>query len=206
MKRVALVPIAIALMGIAPVLVAQSGGGGGPSQGPDRPSAPGSNRPEERGAERAERGRSAEEQRQDRERVRATEEQRRQIRTCSQTSERIRDQAREMERISKGREFDPDRARVQRDQIRTEARTLQQDHERFAGSLSEEQRPRLQEQVRSLERAREHLEMRLQQMDRMLGEGAPDARQVSEQARELQRATKEWQKQHRELAAEMSAR
>ena len=141
-----------------------------------------------------------------RDRIRATDQQRDQIRTCDQSMDRVRTRARDMAQASAGKNFNAEQARQQRNQLRNEVQTMEQEHTRLMKGLSGEQRDALQQQIRSMEQNRERIHTRLQQMDQELAGAGPDGKRVAEHARAIEREMKEWQKTNREVGEEMGAR
>ena len=135
--------------------------------------------------------------------MRATDQQRDQLNTCTRAADRVRSQSLDMQRVSKSKDFSPDRARQKYNPLRDEVRALQQQHEQFAKGLTEEQRARLEEHIRSIDQSRERLQPGLQEMDRELGQPVPDRQRLTEQAKEIEREAKTWQKQNRTVGSEM---
>lgn len=141
-----------------------------------------------------------------RDRIRATDQQRDQIRTCDQSMDRVRTRARDMAQASAGKNFNADQARQQRNQLRNEVQTMEQEHARLMQGMSGEQREAFQSQIRSMEQNRERIHTRLQEMEQELAGAGPNGNRVAEQARAVEREMKEWQKANRKMATEMAAR
>jgi TRAP-type C4-dicarboxylate transport system substrate-binding protein len=80
---------------------------------------------------------------------------------------------------------------------------MQQEHDRFAQGLSEEQRAALQDRIRKMDQARDRVHTQSQQMDQEMSQANPNAQRVATQAREMEKAVKEWQKQYRSLGSEI---
>ena len=138
----------------------------------------------------------------DRVRIHATNEQRDQFRTCTQSADRVRIQAREMARQAGGVGFHPDQARQQRNQVREQVRTMLEHHEMFLNGLGQEQLSAAQNRLRTMNEIRERLNTRLRELDEQLEGRNLDGRRVAESAREVERAMKEWQKHQRMLGEE----
>ena len=165
------------------------GGQGGPSQGQQpRKGGPGM-------------GRGT----MDRDRLRshATDQQRDQYRTCTQSADRVRAQARQMAQAT-GKGFNADQARQQREQLHNRIQTMQQEHERLLEGLNNEQRAAMQEHIRNMEEIHERVRTRMQEMDQELAQTNPDGKRVAERARAIEREMKQWQKHHREMGQDLS--
>jgi len=80
---------------------------------------------------------------------------------------------------------------------------MQQEHDRFMNGLSDEQRAGMQDRIRSMDRSRDRLNNRLQQLDGELAKAEPDRKRIREHATELDKAMKEWQKQYRNMGSDM---
>jgi chromosome segregation ATPase len=93
--------------------------------------------------------------------------------------------------------------REQHQRLREEIRTMQQEHDRFMQALSEEQRAAMQDRIRKMDQARERLHTQLQGMDQELNQANPDPKRLETQTREMERATREWQKQYRSMGSDM---
>ncbi len=138
----------------------------------------------------------------DRQRIHATDQQRDQFRACTQSQDRVRTQARDMAGLAK-RQGNSDEVRRQRDQLRTQVRVMQEEHQRLMQGLNSEQQEAARLQVREMQRVEERLQTRMMELDRAVDANPFNYRGVSDQAREVERAMKEWQKQHRKLGSEI---
>ena len=138
-----------------------------------------------------------------RDQIRATDQQRDQLRTCDQASAQLRTRARDMAKSASGPNFNADQARQQRDQIREQLQTMQQDHERLMNGLSAEQKETLQNRIQNMDQLRERVNTRLQQVDAELDQEVPNSKMVRDHARDMEKATKEWQKQYRKMQGEL---
>jgi hypothetical protein len=130
-----------------------------------------------------------------RERIRTTRQQQDQIRSCDKLADGIRKQAREMARTSAGK-FKADEARKQRDGLREQVRTMEREHERLIQGLEADQHQAWQERIRNVNRLREQVNSQLEQMDGDLNAAEPDAKRISERAREMERIVSEWRKHY----------
>lgn len=188
MMRRTFVLAAILCMGIS-LGWAQGRGGQAPRKGAQAPQGQG-----QRGAGTAER---------DRDRVRASQEQMDQVRACDRSAQEVRNRARRLAAGTSGSSFDADRTRREWDQLRERVRLMQQEHERLMAGLSDEQKQALQERVRVMNEARERVLAEMQRIDQELGRPQPDARQLAERAREMERAARELQQQFQALRSRM---
>jgi DNA repair exonuclease SbcCD ATPase subunit len=196
MRKTILALAAIVSLAVSPTLYAQRGGGGG-MQG-QRPTATG----QQRSGQRGEMGRQTGTRDQERQRIHATDQQRDQYRTCTQSADRVRTQACDMAQAAKGG-VNNEKFRQQHAQLRSEVQTMQQEHDRFMQGLSEEQRAALHDRIRKMDRVRDRVNTRLQEMDQELSQANPDTKRVARRAREVEKATNEWQKQYRNLGTDM---
>jgi hypothetical protein len=138
-----------------------------------------------------------------RDRIHLTTEQRDRFRDTRQAADRLRDQSRALRQMTDRRSFRPDDARLQRDRVRDQVHAALQEHDRMMQGFSEGDRRLLQDRSRELDRSRQRMETCLENLDRQLGNADPDRRRVATEARELHRATGEWQKQQRKMGEEL---
>jgi hypothetical protein len=80
---------------------------------------------------------------------------------------------------------------------------MQQEHDRFMQGLSDEQRAVLQDRIRKMDQARDRIHMQSQEMVQEMSQASPDRQRIATQAREMERAIKDWQKQYRGLGSDM---
>ena len=197
---------AIVLLAASPVLYAQRGGGGGGQRGGgggmqgQRPTTMGQPRGGQQGQGQGEPQGTRDQQRQ---RIHATDQQRTQYNTCAQSADRVRTQARDMAKAAKGGGVNNEEFRQQHAQLRNDIQTMQQEHDRFAQGLSGEQRLAAQDRIREMDQTRDHILAQSQQMDQEMSRANPNAQRVATQAREMEKAVKEWQKQYRSLGSDI---
>lgn len=141
---------------------------------------------------------------QQRQRIHATDQQQDQYRTSTQAADRVRTQARDMAKAAKSGGANNEQFRQQHAQLRNDIQTMQQEHDRFAQGLSEEQRVAVQDRIRRMDQARDRIHTQSQQMDQEMSQANPDAQRIATRAREMEKAMKEWQKQYRSLGSEIS--
>jgi len=200
MLRRSLMLAAILVGVLDPFLWAQGGGGarGGGMGGPQ------GQRQTTMGQPRGPQGEKAGLSEQQRQRIRATDQQRDQYRTSTQAANRVRTRAREMARVAKGAGFNSEAFRQLHVQLQNEITLWQQEHEQFMAALTEEQQTATQERDREMDREMEELDVWAEAMDEELKQESPDPKQLAKQAREIEKATKNWQKQHRQLGSDLS--
>jgi len=206
MKRGFLALAVVVLLAASPVLYAQRGGGGGGQRGGgggmqgQRPTTVGQPQGGQQGQGQGQQQGTRDQQRQ---RIHATDQQRGQYNTCTQSAVRVRTQARDMAKAAKGGGVNNEQFRQEHAQLRNEIQTMQQEHDRFAQGLSEDQRASLQDRIRKMDQARDRVHTQSQQMDQEMTQANPDAKRIATQAREMEKAMKEWQKQYRGLGSEI---
>jgi len=139
-------------------------------------------------------------------RSQATDGQREQYRTGNQSMERIRTQARDMARISNGTTFNADQARQQRDQLRDQVRTMDQQNQRLMEGLDNQQRAAVEQRTRTMNQLQERINSRLQNMDQELAKTSPDRKRIAEEAQNVERETQRYQQQYRDMGDDLSLR
>jgi len=139
-------------------------------------------------------------------RSQATDQQRQQYRTCDQSMERIRTQARDMARMSNGTTFNADQARQQREQLRDQVRTMDQQHQRMMQGLDNRQLTAVEQRTRAMNQIQERINSRLQNMDQELAKSSPDRKIIAEQARNVEREMQRYQQQYRDMGDDLSLR
>jgi prefoldin subunit 5 len=69
--------------------------------------------------------------------------------------------------------------------------------------LGPEQQEAARQQIREMERVQERLQRRLQELDAVVDATPFDFSEVSNRARQVERAMEQWQKQHRKMGSEI---
>jgi chromosome segregation ATPase len=139
----------------------------------------------------------------DRQRIRATDQQRDQLRDCTQTADRIRQQARDMDQLTRSKTFDAAKARQQRDQMREQFRTMEQEHQRLVNGMSQDQRNALRNQVEQMNQIRQRVNNQFGQLDMELARTDPNAKEVRERAQQISKEMNRWKSQYRSMESEM---
>jgi len=135
----------------------------------------------------------------DRDRIQMTGRQHRQLQACDRSADQIRRRAGKLAKGASGRDFDPAGARKERDGLREQVRTMEQEHERLMQGMSPEQQQMLQSRIRNMNEVRERLHKTMAGIDGDLERPSPDGKRVAEKAREMERLSKEWRKHYREI-------
>ncbi len=172
------------------------GGQGGRSQ------QSGQSQGQQRGPSGSERGYGATDR--ERDRVQVSQQQRDQLRTCDRSADAVRNQARQMGKYGQGAGFNADKARQDRDRLQEQVRTMQQEHQHLMQGLNPGQQQALESHIRNLNRLQGRLNTRMENLNGELGKTDPDAKQVAEHAREMERVSKEWKEQYRSIQDRLS--
>ena len=138
-------------------------------------------------------------------RSQVTNQQREQYRVGNQFMDRIRTQARDMERVSAGT-FNADQVRQQRDQLRDQVRTMEQQNQHLIQGLNSEQRAAVEQRTRNMNQIQKRINSRLQNVDQELAKPSPNRERIAEQARYVERETQQYQRQYRNLGDDLSLR
>ncbi len=196
MKFKLIIPVVILSTALPYAWSQGKGGQGGRSQQSGQPQG------QQRGPSGSERSYGTIER--ERDRVLVSHQQRDQLRTCDRSADAVRDQARQMGKYGQGAGFNADKARQDRDRLQEQVRTMQQEHERLMQGLNPGQQQALESHVRNLNRLQERLNTRMENLNGELGKADPDAKRVAEQAREMERVSKEWREQYRSIQERIS--
>lgn len=139
----------------------------------------------------------------DRQRIRASDQQRDQLRDCTQTADRIRRQARDMDQLTRSKTFDASRARQQRDQMREQFRSMEQEHERLVNGMSQDQRNALRKQMEETNQIRQRVNNQFGKLDMELAQTDPNAKKVRERAQQISKEMNRWKSQYRSMESQM---
>jgi NAD-dependent oxidoreductase involved in siderophore biosynthesis len=138
---------------------------------------------------------------QERMKIQATDEQRTQLRACSELSDRLRALAtsvRNPRNLSK-----TELEGVHQQWSATLLQAMQGNHLAFVGSLNADQQAALKGRLRKMGKVWSELASRFEGMDRDLAQTPPDTKRLAGHAKEVEKTIRKWQKQHREIEAEM---
>jgi hypothetical protein len=83
---------------------------------------------------------------------------------------------------------------------------MHQEHQRLMDGLSDEQKASVENHERLMKQECERMEAQFREMERELAGANPDRKRVAAQAREVERAMIEWQKQHRAVSGVLGAK
>ncbi len=139
----------------------------------------------------------------ERDRIHVSRQQHDQMANCDRSAEAVRKQARKMASLGQGGGFNAGKARQYRDQLQEQVRAMQQEHQRLMQGLNPGRQQSLEVHLRNMNRLQERLNARLEEMNGELGKDAPDGKRVAEQAREMERASREWREQYRALKSRL---
>ena len=139
----------------------------------------------------------------ERDRVHVSRQQRDQVKSCDRSADAVRDQARKMGNLGQGGGFNAGKARQGRDQLQEQVRAMQKEHQRLMQGLNPGQQQALESHVRNMNRLQERLNTHMENMNGELGKDAPDAKRVAEQAREVERVSKDWREQYRAIQSRL---
>jgi hypothetical protein len=138
-------------------------------------------------------------------RIHATDQQRLQLKSCTQSADRIRIRTRQMSRLNSGSPMTPEQARQFREQLRSEVQAMNQNHEQLMADLSEEQRLASRQTIAEMERSRTRLMNVSEMLDNELVAPELNQERIREQARETERAATQLKDRQSELSAQLSA-
>lgn len=189
---------AILILVLCPAGWAQRGGGARAGAGGARGSQ--STMGQARGPS-GERGGLSQEQRQ---RIRATEPQRSQYRVAAQAANRVRTRARAMVRMAKAAAFSSQEFRPLCSQLQNEIQLMTEEHEEFMAGLTEEQRTATKGRDDEMDKELEELKIWGEAMDEELKQPDPNPKQLSKQARQIEKTVKEYQNDDHQLALDLS--
>jgi DNA repair exonuclease SbcCD ATPase subunit len=111
-----------------------------------------------------------------------------------------------MARKSTGTTFNVDQARQQRDQLRDQVRTMDQQNRGLMQGLDNQQRAAVEQRTRSMDQLQEQIKSQLRSMDRELAKTSPDRKRIAELAQNVERDSQRYQQQYREMGDDLSLR
>lgn len=132
-------------------------------------------------------------------RIHATDRQQQQLKSCTQSTERIRTRTREMSRLGKGT-LTAEQAQVWREQIQNELQTMNQNYDDLMASLTEEQKSASQDKVKKVEESRSQLLEVADLLEDELIAPELDQNEVQEKARKTEKAAAKLKKTQTELS------
>lgn len=139
----------------------------------------------------------------ERDRVHVSQQQRDQVKNCDRSADAVRNQARKMAKYGQGGGFNAGSARQDRNKLQEQVRAMQQEHQRLMQGLNPGQQQALESHIRNMNRLQERLNAHMDNMNKELEKDAPDGKRVAEQARELERVSKEWREQYRAIQSRL---
>lgn len=140
---------------------------------------------------------------QDRDRIHVNDQQRDQFKDCTGAADQVRRQARDMSKSASGAGFDVAAMRQQRDRIHEHVSSMSRLHDRMMAGFGNGEQSRLQDRTAKLDRARDRMQTCLSNLDQALGRQQVNGKAVAREARELEKASRQWQKEYRKLGQEL---
>jgi hypothetical protein len=131
-------------------------------------------------------------------------QQRVQYRSLAQAMNRVRTRAREMGRLAKRTGGGYEQFRAQYIELQNEFELMREQHENFVEGLSDEQGVATEEREKEMAKDLDELNVWMEAMDDELNQGEPDAKKLEKQARQVEKAAKNWQEGSRRLASDLS--
>lgn len=135
--------------------------------------------------------------------IRGTKQQHTQYQTCIQSVERGCSRAREMRQAAEGKSFNREQAQHHREHLRNGIQRMEQHHQHFVEGLSQEQKARIRERLRNMDRARERVNAHFQAMDQELNRGQVNDKGVAKQVGEIEKAMKAWNQQYQKVGSDL---
>ena len=142
-------------------------------------------------------------QEQVRQHIQANVQQREQARVCMQLADSACLQAQNMVQATKGRNFDIDNAKWERDRLHNSKQLMQQEHNRFMQGLTEDQKAQLQERISNMIQEQNRLNQNFDEMSNEFKNSSPDRNRIAEQAKEIERAMNNWRNQYQIINSNM---
>lgn len=139
-----------------------------------------------------------------RQRLRATEAQRSHYRVAAEAASRVRTRARQMLRVAKAATASSQEFRLLCSQLRREILSLTEEHEQFLAGMTEEQRAATKERAGEMDKELEELKIWGEAMDEELKQPDPKPKELTKQARQVEKAAKKYQEENHQLAHDLS--
>ena len=204
-KRTLTLTLALAALTTLPAL-AQRGGGGHGGGGNGGGMGQGQGQGQGQGGGYGQMGGQGQGQGQgQRQRIHNQAPEQKQLRDCDGSAAQARDRARDLARSARGSQFDAEAARRDRDRIHQDTERMLAGYEQFRQGLGPDETAQLGDRQRGLDQTREQLHQHLGALDAALDAPSPDREQVAERARDVARATRDWQRQMRQLGAKLDS-
>ena len=140
---------------------------------------------------------------QQRQRIKADQGQMQGVQSCTGSAASIQTRARSMAQSAGGQNPDMAQAKGQGEQISASVQSMLREHEQLMDGLSGEQQFWLRDQTADLTKTRDRIQDRLGDMNEALAASQPDAKRVSERAEKVAEEMEKWQKQSRQMGADM---
>ncbi len=200
------VPILTLIFVLSPAVIvfARGGGGGGGSGGHGGGGHMGEGHGRSSGtSSMGHRGDKAETRTQHSHWIGGTEERHQRYQTCLESAQRVRHGARNMSQAAKDLTFSQDQVRRQHEQLRSQIRTMEEEHQQFMGTLSNSQRKQMRDRIQKMDRARNGVNTHFQRMDQEISRPNFDRKHIAQQVGDMDKSMKEWQKQYQKVGSDL---
>ena len=137
-------------------------------------------------------------------RMHSTQQQRDQNRTCSQSVDRVRTRLRDMSRLSQGKNMDSAQLRPMNQQLSNELQLIEQERERLAASLDEEQSAAAQNRLQQMSHNQQELQDFSEALDFELNQETVNNVKFREQVKKMNSVAEKLQNQQRDLSGELA--
>jgi chromosome segregation ATPase len=108
-----------------------------------------------------------------------------------------------MGQAAKDMKFSQDQVRRQHEQLRSQIHTMEEGHQQFMGSLSDSQRRQMRNRIQKMDRARNRVNTHFQRMDQEISRPNLDRKHIAQQAGDMEKSMKEWQKQYQKVGSDL---
>ena len=142
-------------------------------------------------------------QEQVRQHIQANVQQREQVRMCIQLADSACLQAQNMVQATKGRNFDIDNAKWERDRLQNSKQLMQEEHNRFMQGLTADQKAQMRERISNMIREQNRLNESFDRINKEFDDLNPNRNRISAQAREIERTMNNWRNQYQIINSEM---
>jgi len=142
-------------------------------------------------------------QEQVRQHIQANVQQREQARICMQLADSACLQAQNMVQATKGRNFDIDNAKWERDRLHNSKQLMQEEHNRFMQGLTSDQKAQMQERISNMIQEQNRLTECINTINKEFENPDPNRERIAQQAKEIERAMNNWRNQYQIINSNM---
>lgn len=136
--------------------------------------------------------------------IKATPEQQRRVRECIKSTQHIRNLCNGVERLMKRSRMLGDPFRRKIEQVMNETVMMQNDHEKFLDSLSEDQEKHFESRIESMDKINEKINGILEKMNEQLEKRKMQRSIIASHTEDIGFAMDDWQGHYRNIAVDMS--